>query len=143
MNILKQIYQKGKWNVPWRKFSFHCKNFDLLKHSVQVIFSSGLVCGYSLRISFYLIFYLLIHLIHCESSDSGWERRGEVNCNWTFLTLCMCVPVCNGDGELQFWLTLSDGVSSGSPNCLTQTSKSLSKIKQHAHIPANAFISSR
>lgn len=132
--IIKKIYPQAKWNVPWRKFSSHCKNFDILKYSIQVTFCSGFV-----YVAFTQYLFLLVNFLLVKSLNSLWKfrlwvgkkRKDELQLNFSkFMYICM--HVCSGYGGswVSFTLTLHVQNQLRHPH-LCSDFKSLGNVKQH------------
>lgn len=76
MNNLK-IYPQAKWYIPWRKFSSHCKNFDILKYSIQVIFSLGFACVEFTQDLFLFVNFLLVNSLNLLKMQALCGREEE------------------------------------------------------------------
>lgn len=115
-------------NVLWRKFSFHCKNFHILKYSGHFFFRT---CLCSTQDLFLLINFLLANSLNSQWKFRLWvgkKRRGELQLSFSqFVYVCAHV-------QWRWWVAIPldshspCSVSSGIPNC-AETSKSLSNMK--------------
>lgn len=137
-----KIYPQAKWNIPWRKFSSHCKNFDILKYSIQVIFSLGFACVAFTQDLFLFVNFLLVNSLNLPKIQALGGKEEE---RWTATDLfAICVYICTfavemvDCGSVLLYLFVCR-VSSSIPSVLRLCHLAMCSI----HLPAGVFGCSR